>query len=323
MQDILTPLPKLTMTLSARADHWRNYDAHNLETAVIAGTATNNQPSLPDRVDSVISPRAAARYQINRWLSAWGDIGSGFRAPTLNELYRQFRVGTVLTLANNQLGPERLLGGEAGLSIAPARGLTIRTTWYDNRITNPVSNVTLTQVGANVTQQRQNLGETRVKGLQTDAEYRIGTAWRFSGAYLHNQAKVTDGGAANAALVGKFLPQVPTNRGSLRAAYSNAKYLNVTFGVQFLGAQFDDDLNARVVPAPALSDARYSASTDPGLPGYALVDVMVSRTVGRYLDVFVGAENLLDQPYFVGTLPTTLGSPRLVNAGVRVRFTGK
>ena len=323
MQDILTPLPRLTMTLSARADHWRNYDAHNLETAVIAGTATNNRPSLPDRVDSVVSPRVAARYQINRWMSAWGDIGSGFRAPTLNELYRQFRVGTVLTLGNNQLGPERLLGGEAGLSIAPARGLTIRTTWFDNRITTPVANVTLTTVGANVTQQRQNLGETRIKGLQTDAEYRVGTAWRFSGAYLYNQAKVTDGGAANAALVGKFLPQVPAHRGSLRAAYSNPKYLTAAFGVQFLGAQFDDDQNSRVVPAPARSDAGYSASTNPGLPGYTLVDVMVSRTVGRYLDVFVGAENVFDRQYFVGTLPTTVGSPRLVNTGVRVRFTGK
>mgnify|MGYP003297212090 CR=1 FL=1 len=46
----------VTLTLSARADHWRNYDAHNLETAVIPGTAVNNKPSLPDRDDTVLSP---------------------------------------------------------------------------------------------------------------------------------------------------------------------------------------------------------------------------------------------------------------------------
>ena len=45
VQDILTPLPKLTVTLSARVDHWRNYDAHNLETAVIPGTPTQ-QPAV-------------------------------------------------------------------------------------------------------------------------------------------------------------------------------------------------------------------------------------------------------------------------------------
>src|SRR3954447_16980089 len=38
-----------------------------------------------------------------------------FRAPTLNELYRNFRVGNVLTLANPDLTPEGLVGVEAGI----------------------------------------------------------------------------------------------------------------------------------------------------------------------------------------------------------------
>jgi hypothetical protein len=31
-------------------------------------------------------------------------------------------------------------------------------------------------------------------------------------------------------------------------------------------------------------------------------------------------QNLFDEEYIVGTLPTTIGSPRLVHGGVRVRF---
>ena len=58
--------------------------------------------------DTVVSPRVAALYRVTDAISVWGDVGGGFRAPTLNELYRQFRVGTMLTLANEQLGPERL-----------------------------------------------------------------------------------------------------------------------------------------------------------------------------------------------------------------------
>ena len=103
----------------------------------------NNQPNLAGRTDTAVSPHAGALYHLSDRVSVWGDIGSGFRAPTLNELYRQFRVGTVLTLANEQLGPERLVGGEAGINIAPAKNVTWRTTWFDNRITNPVANVTL------------------------------------------------------------------------------------------------------------------------------------------------------------------------------------
>jgi len=39
--------------------------------------------------------------------------------------------------------------------------------------------------------------------------------------------------------------------------------------------------------------------------------------------VFFGAQNLFNQEYIVGTLPTTIGSPRLLNAGVRIRFSGR
>ena len=175
----------------------------------------------------------------------------------------------------------------------------------------------------NVTQQRQNLGETRIHGLQSDVEYRAGSFLRFSAGYLYNDAKVTDGGVANAALVDKFLAQVPKHRGSVRAAYVNSKYASVAFSVQFLGAQFDDDLNVRIVPAPALRDAGYAASIAPGLPAYHVADLSVSRAFGRNLETFFGVQNLFNQVYFVGTLPTTNGSPRLVNGGVRIRFSGR
>src|SRR4029079_4719657 len=113
VQDILTPMPKMTIALGGRVDRWRNYDGHNLEVNVPSGVPTANNRLLPDRDDTVFSPRIAAMYHLTDRVNLWGDVSSGFRAPTLNELYRQFRVGTVLTLANDQLGPERLVGAEA------------------------------------------------------------------------------------------------------------------------------------------------------------------------------------------------------------------
>ncbi|MBI4485842.1 MAG: TonB-dependent receptor [Acidobacteria bacterium] len=312
VQDILAPLPRLTLTISARADHWRNYDAHNLETNVPSGTPTANNRLLPVASKTMVSPRLAALYHVTDRINLWGGVGTGFRAPTLNELYRQFRVGTVLTLANELLGPERLVGAEAGLTVTPARHITIRSTWFDNRVENPVSNVTLSAVGAGVTQQRQNLGRTRIRGLQNDVEVRVGSSWRISGAYLFNRATVV-AFAANPGLVDKFLPQVPRHRGSVRVAYANARYVTAALGVQFIGTQFDDDLNARAVPG----------RSQAGLPGYAVADVTLSRALHRNLDMFFGVQNLFDREYIVGTLPTTIGSPRLINGGVRIRFAGR
>ena len=39
------------------------------------------------------------------------------------------------------------------------------------------------------------------------------------------------------------------------------------------------------------------------------VGVLVGVSVGVLVDVFVGVQNLFDQTYFVGLLPTTIGTP--------------
>ena len=320
VSDIITPTSKSVLTLSARADQWRNYDGHNLETSVATGLPTANyRETLPERTDTVFSPRVAALYHFTDRVTAWGAVNSGFRAPTLTELYRQFSVGAITTRPNAELGPERLVGGELGLNVAPARNLTARVTLFDNRVKNPVSNVTLSPTLA----QKQNLGRTRIRGVQTDVEYRLGLAWRFMGAYLYNEAKVTDGGVTNLALVGKYLAQVPRHRGSLQLSYAHPKVARLALSVQVQGAQFNDDQNINFIPVATLTEAGYDAATAPGLPGFASVDVSASRGLGRNIEVFVGAQNLFDQVYFVQTNPSTIGTPRLVNAGVRVRFAGR
>ncbi len=320
VSDIITPTTKLVLTLSARADRWRNYGGRNLETSVATGLPTANfRDDLPERTDTVFSPRVAALYHFTDRLTAWGAVNSGFRAPTLTELYRQFSVGAVTTRPNAELGPERLVGTELGVNIAPARNLTARVTWFDNRVKNPVSNVTLSPTLA----QKQNLGRTRIRGVQTDVEYRITPELRVAGAYLYNDARVTDGGVANAALVGKFLAQVPEHRGSVQVSYAHPKFASLAVSVQFQGMQFNDDQNVQFIPAATLADAGYDADFGAGLPGFTAVDVSASRAIGRMFEVFVGAQNVFNTTYFVQTNPSTIGTPRLVNAGLRVRFAGR
>jgi outer membrane receptor protein involved in Fe transport len=335
IQDVITPVDKLVVTLNARVDHWRNYDGHNFETTVATGQPTaNNKPTLPDRTDTVVSPRAAALYHVTDRITTWGAVNSGFRAPTLTELYRQFSVGAITTRPNNQLGPERLIGGELGINVAPRRDLTARITWFDNRVKDPVSNVTMSPgmpdyatvcaglaVGNCV--QKQNLGRTKIQGVQFDVEYLLGQQWRVNGGYIYNQAKVTDGGNVNAGLVGKYLAQVPRTRGSLQIAYTNPALVNVSLGFQFVGLQYNDDQNLQFIPASTLAAAGYDTDITAGLPGYTTVDLLASRDLGQRLQVFVGAQNITNKVFFVQTNPSTIGAPRLVNVGVRVRFAGR
>ena len=67
---------------------------------------------MPARNDLAFSPRLSALRTLNEHVSLTGSVYRAFRAPTLNELYRTFRVGNVVTLNNAALNAERLTGAE-------------------------------------------------------------------------------------------------------------------------------------------------------------------------------------------------------------------
>ena len=94
--------------------------------------------------------------------------------------------------------------------------------------------------------------------------------------------------------------------------YINPRYLNFSIENQFVGHQFDDDLNTAAI-FPGIPEKR-----EVGLPKYNVMNLTVSRTVNRNVDVFFGVQNLFDTLYYVGTNPTTIGTPRLVNGGIRL-----
>jgi outer membrane receptor protein involved in Fe transport len=312
-QDLMEITPKLQLTLSARLDRWHNYDAHNHETTMATGAPTANDKLLADRSDKAVSPRIAALYRATDKVSVWGSFSRGFRAPTLNELYRQFRVGAILTTANENLGPERLTGVEAGISVAPVDRLTIRGTLFNNRLTDPIANVTTTPNGN--TRQRRNLGSTNIAGFQADAAYRVDAYWNVAFAYVFDNAKVHQSvpDAQNIDLTGKYLPEVPKHRASFQVGFTHPKFANLALDTEFIGMQFDDDQNLAAI-LPAIPDKKRV-----GLPAYSVTNLTVSRAVTRKVDLFFGAQNLFGKLYYVGTNPTTIGTPRLVNGGIKLR----
>src|SRR5204862_814305 len=153
-------------------------------------------------------------------------------------------------------------------------------------------------------------------GFQTDVAYRVNAALSVSAGYLYDIAKVheytPDGSGVD--LTGKFLAEVPKNRGAFQVSYSDPKYVNISIAVQMVGMQFDDDQNLQKI-LPLVAD-----KAKVGLPAYTVMDLTASRTVNRQMDVFLGVQNLFGTLYYVGTNPTTIGTPRLVNAGIRLKL---
>jgi len=272
-QELVSLHSRLDLLLGLRVDGWEN-----------------------EAFQATVNPRAGVLYRASDRIVLRGSGYRGFRAPTLNELYRPFRVGNVNTLANPNLNEEYIWGAEAGGDFRPSPSVVLRLNGFWNSLRDAVGNVTLAVTPALITRQRQNIGPATIKGFEAEATARLGPGashWQIHGAYLYSNARVDD--------TGLRLPQVPLHQGYLGLEYDG--WANVLVGARFISEQFDDDLN-----------------TLP-LAGFAVVDVSLRRGLSRHLDFYFSVENLFDEAYPVGRTPIeTLGTPRLVHAGLSFRL---
>lgn len=301
-EDLIQIAPRWILSVSARFDHWRNFDASSL---CVPFAWSCPPPALyPNRSYDAFSPRVSVLHQMNSHLSWSGSVYRAFRAPTLNELYRSFRQGNTLTNNNPNLREERLTGGEAGVNVNGFnRRLEVRGVVFFNEIINPVANVTLTTTPSLITRQKRNLGRTSAPGVEIDANARITNRIQFSGGYQYVNATVISSPGQTPSLVGRWIAQVPHNVLTFQARYTNPSRINLSVNGRMGGRQFDDDLN------------NYS------LGRYFVLDVMASRPVRGGAEFFVAVENLLNAEYATAATPVPqLGLPIVARFGVRLRF---
>lgn len=283
VEALLSPHPRLTVTAAARVDTWRNEPEGN--------GAARREDALSPRLSLLWRPRpdvgiSAAGYQ-------------AFRAPSLNELYRPFRVGNILTLANDALKAERLNGAEAGLRLSRGAG-AVRATAFWMEAEETVGNVTLSSTPALITRQRRNLGRSRSAGLELDGEWRPRGSLALSGGYLFTAATVRSF-PPDATLEGLRVPQVPRHQLTLQGRWRAPWGLRAAAQARWSGSQYDDDRNQFRLDA------------------FWGVDALVARAVNRRLEVFAAAENLTGERWDVGRTPLrTIGPPRSLRAGLRL-----
>ena len=305
-QDVFRLTSRLTMTLGGRLDHWRNYDASLLRTPITPPGTTTATP-FDERSESAFSPRLSALYAVTNNLSLTVSGYRAFRAPTLNELYRSFRVGNVVTSSNPDLQAERLTGVDAGANaFLFDRRLNLRGNFFWDDIVNPIANVTLNANSNPIQRQRQNLGRTRSRGMELDAVAHITRHIEVSGGYQFVDATVVSfpaDPANNPPLEGNQIPQIPRNQFTLQARYWNPSRLMFSVQGRFVGDQFDDDLNTFLL-------GRYFA-----------LDLLAGRSLGHGVEVFGAIENVTNQRYDIARTPTpNIGPPILARIGVRLNF---
>ncbi|MDB5498780.1 MAG: TonB-dependent receptor for transport vitamin [Phenylobacterium sp.] len=274
------------VTGGARVDQWTASDAQRHEFVLATGATTLNSPA-PNDSGTVPTGRIGIRYTLTPDVWLRSAAYAGFRAPTLNELHRPFRVGNDITEANPLLTPEKLYGIEAGLG-----GDTLvhwQATLFYNQLNDPITNVTI-GIGpgtfplagfipaGGTLRQRRNAGEIDAWGVEGDASGDIVTtlSWRAAFAYTH--ARV-DGGSSAPQLTGLRPAQTPewTVTGGLD--WRALEKLTLSAQVRYVSTQFDDDQNARRLPPGAELNARAAWSLAPGQEVYLAVDNLADAKI--------------------------------------------
>jgi outer membrane cobalamin receptor len=233
-----------------------------------------------------LSPSAGAVIGHGR-LRARASVYRAFRAPTLNELYRTFRVGNTETQANPNLRPETLLGSEAGVDWIGEHG-SARITAYRNSMDRLITNVTLAAQGNSILRQRQNAAAAISRGVEA-ALRRTWRNWTGDLAYLFADSRYA---------TGPRIAQVPRHQGSAQLDYQR-RGTTVSVQLRAYGTQFDDDLN------------RFR------LPGYAALMFTASRRLTASLRAEAAIENALDRTWYTAFTPTpNTGQPRMFRIGL-------
>jgi outer membrane receptor protein involved in Fe transport len=299
VQDSIQLHRRVLFTTGGRYTNWNNYDART-KTASFSPTVKPSLTNFADESEHAFSPRAALLISANDHVVLTASVYRSFRAPTLNELYRTFRLGNTVTQSNSQLRAERLSGAEAGANLFWKR-TRFHTSYFWAQISDPVANVTLSSTPKLITRQRQNLGRTLSQGVEADAEWHysqldIRAGYQFVNATVQSFA-------ANRLLQGLEVPQVAPHQFTFQTLYRAPH--RWTFAVQGRASnrQFDDDLNQ--FP----------------LDSYFQMDAYAAKRLSSRLEAFTAIENIFNSRAVVARTPNVnLGSPVLARAGIKLNF---
>ncbi|HUG12768.1 MAG TPA: TonB-dependent receptor [Opitutaceae bacterium] len=296
-----------------RADRWSDTDGFRRESLIESGAVTRDD-EYSNRDDWEWSPSVGIIWSATEELRVRASAQRAFRRPTLNELYRPFRVGAFVTEANPELRTETVDTVEAGVEWS--RGpLAASATIFHHDLRDAVANVTLVHgpgtfpdfgfiPAGGAGRRRLDLDRVVVQGAELSAKVSLGSSATLVAEYLFSDARVRRGDP-DPSLNGKALAQVPRHSATLSIEWRGPVGLTVAPRLRAFSRQFEDDENLL------------------SLAGGFVGDVLVSIPLRDSTVLFLLAENVGDARVETGRSTTGVintGTPRTVLVGVRADF---
>ena len=315
--DTWKPRDDLKITAAGRIDYFARRDGTRAERDTVM-----NREILDEHFDDVTKWAPTGRISA-LWdppasdpLEVEASVFTGTREPTLNELYRPFRVGNDITEANPLLDREKVHGASAGVRWNPEdRAFVFSDTAFYHQLEDSVANVTLVDGPANLApwgfipeggtgRLRLNLDEVHVTGFELAAEGEIAHALRWRAAWLTRDTSVERSGV-RPSLEGRALSQTPRHQASASLEFDGGDRLFAGVELRWSDTQFEDDAN-RIE-----------------LGSFITADLFAGYRISEKITATVAVENIFDETIETRRTAdglTFIGPPRTFTASVRVEF---
>lgn len=196
------------------------------------------------------------------------SYGTGFKAPTLFELYG---VGDFGYIGNPNLVPEKSTGYDFGFEQPLFNGrVKFGATYFNNDITNLINNV-FVPVNTYV-----NVGKARTHGAETFIETQVTERFRVRADYTQTIAKNE--------ITGQELVRRPRDKIGVLATWAATDALSLSANVLYVGPWKDFDRAGLL-------------ATPDATPGYTVVNLAGSYVVNSNVTVFGRVDNLFNKQY--------------------------
>ena len=218
-----------------------------------------------------------------------GSVGTGFKAPTLDQLFDSLPAFGFF--ANPNLAPETSFGWDAGVEQKLlARRLAFGATYFHNEIKNLIEFTVIDPFTSTLV----NVGHATTYGVESFVAYKPWDVLSLRADYTFTVARNDD--------TGSELIRRPKHKASLSATWQVTERASLSATVLYTGTWIDDNRSGSVT----------GLKSSP----YTLVNIAGSYDLGHGVTVFARIDNLTDRRYQnpVGFLHQGLG----VFGGVKV-----
>jgi len=276
-------LPDLKISAGLRYEDWRAYAGSNFS------AAPPLQVSQPHLSASTMSPKASLAWQISDQWKMTGSWGVAYRMPTVTELYQAVSTGTILTVPNPNLKPERASSYELSAERRTDNGF-VRLSLFEEDISNALlsQSAPLLPSSTALFSFVQNVDRSRARGLElvVDQYDAFVPGLELMGSLTAVDARVR-ADAAFAPAVNRFLPQVPKLRANAMATYRLDDWAFT------LGARYSDRSFGTIDNSDPVSQ------TYQGFAGYFVVDTRLQYRIDEHWRLSAGIDNLNNDKYFL------------------------